>query len=101
MFINSRNYCIKIISILIILLFTEMLIPAVSIADVPSEPIRILEIEPSTSFDISDSMQSDLQTFFNKSVEVSKMPMPLFVSKIEQVNGYYHIIYIGNNQNGG
>ncbi|MCX7923771.1 MAG: DUF5057 domain-containing protein [Clostridia bacterium] len=63
-------------------------------------PLRILEVEPGTTFDITSNMKSSLETYFGRTIELTQMPMPLFISKVEQVNGYYDIVYIGNNQTG-
>ena len=63
----------------------------------PDQPIKILEIQPTTSFDITTAMESTLETYFQQKVEITKMSMPLLISKAEEINGLYDIVYIGNN----
>jgi len=60
-------------------------------------PVKILEIQPTTSFDITTAMKSTLETYFQQKVEITQMPMPLLISKAEEINGLYDIVYIGNN----
>lgn len=88
--------------LLAIMFLAAMFLPIFSTLSEASEGadtgiLRILEIQPSTSSDITSSMQETLETFFHRKVEITKMPMPLFISKADEVNGYYDIVYIGNN----
>ncbi|MDP4093536.1 MAG: DUF5057 domain-containing protein [Bacillota bacterium] len=60
------------------------------------QPLRILEVEPGLQFDINSTIKSTLQTYLGRTIELTQMPMSLFVSKIDEINGYYDIVYIGN-----
>ena len=97
----------NIISFLIIVLALCMLaaalffkgfafLPAVS-ADAAGSKIslRVLEIQPGTKYEL---FQSKLQEKFGSKYELElvQMPMKAFIGKIEEINGYYDIIYIGN-----
>ena len=88
--------------LLVMILIAVMLIPSLGTitaaeGSVSSEPVRILEIQPTTSYDITAAMESNLEVYFQRPVEIIRMPMPLLISKAEEINGAYDIIYIGNN----
>ena len=102
---EKRNNII--VSVLIIILAVCMLaaalffkgfafLPTVS-ADATGGKIalRVLEIQPGTKYELS---QSKLQEKFGSKydLELVQMPMKAFIGKIEEINGYYDIIYIGN-----
>jgi len=70
---------------------------------IPAAPdLKILEIQPGTSYDLSsetiNALKSDLG---NRNVTVRQMSMKEFVSNVETVNGLYDIVYIGNNKSDG
>jgi len=96
----------KVLCFIITLIFlTATFIPLLSpvsnasVGDVAS-PLRILEIQPSTASDITDSIKTDLKDYLGRDLEITTMPMSLFISKVADINGYYDIVYIGNNQTG-
>ncbi|WP_160675241.1 DUF5057 domain-containing protein [Clostridium sp. C8-1-8] len=64
--------------------------------------INILEIEPGDAFTLTQSAaKSGTETLSNKvsglSVTIRHMTMAEYVSSIEQINGKYDVVYIGNN----
>ena len=61
--------------------------------------IKILEVEPGRNFDLTDSMF--VGKFNNRVAQVTTMSMVEFVAKNDFINGYYDIVYIGNNTTGG
>lgn len=92
---RRKVYCL----VLAVILFTTALLPLpgnVAQASNPP-PVKILEIQPSTSFDITSTIKASLKSELSREIEVTTMPMPLFISKAEEVNGCYDIVYIGNN----
>ncbi len=95
---TKKGLCLLMTIILIVTLTLPPYATSTEAADSEAGSIiRILEIQPTTAFDITDTMKSSLGTFLGKEIEITKMPMPLFISKAEEVNGLYDIVYIGNN----
>ncbi|OPX43021.1 hypothetical protein CLHUN_31650 [Ruminiclostridium hungatei] len=88
--------------LLAVMLLATMLVPSFGTvtaveSSAGTEPVRILEIQPTTSYDITATMETSLETYFQRPVEIIRMPMPLIISKAEEINGAYDIVYIGNN----
>lgn len=68
----------------------------------PLPALQLLEIQPGLRYDVNDAVKSSLSSYLGgRSIEVTHMPMAEFVSKVEEVNGKYDIVYIGNNKSGG
>jgi len=67
------------------------------------EPVKILELQPGTTFDLSGNSQliSSLETQFGREVVVDPVSMVEFVSRVDEVNGKYDIVYVGNNNSAG
>ncbi len=51
--------------------------------------LEVLEIQPNNSFELTENM-------FDVDVNITTMSMPEFISKIDEVNGKYDIVYVGN-----
>ncbi|MDD3225045.1 MAG: DUF5057 domain-containing protein, partial [Clostridium sp.] len=60
--------------------------------------LNLLEVEPGKNFAIS---KDDFDEIGNYKVNITQMSMPEFISNIENINGKYDIVYIGDNVNGG
>lgn len=56
--------------------------------------ISILEIQPNHSFELSDDIFDDYDDSFE--VTLTQMSMPEFISKVEDINGKYDVVYMGN-----
>ena len=82
------------------------------VPDTPSNPvppnielngnIRILEIQPGDSFKLqgqSNLLSTGIDTYIyqEQTIVIEHITMPEFIGKIEQLNGYYDVIVIGNN----
>lgn len=54
--------------------------------------LRVLEVQPGTQYELNDS-------YFDSEyhVELVQMPMSGFIGQIDEINGKYDIVYIGNN----
>ncbi len=67
---------------------------------VPAGPtLNVLEVQPGTTYDLTQSLLSG--TFPNNTINITQMSMPEFISKVDEINGKYDIVYIGNNTDGG
>lgn len=65
-----------------------------------SNEFRVLEVEPGFSFDFSaNTFKSN--DFDGRPIKLDQMSMDEFISKIDVINGFYDIVYIGNNKNDG
>ena len=73
---------------------------------ISNEKIRILEVQPGNKFtlgssnaglDIESSVNVDGNTY---NVLIDHIPMPEFIGKIDELNGYYDVIVIGRNSSG-
>lgn len=73
---------------------------------ISNERIRILEVQPGNKFtlgssnagvDIESSVNVDGKTY---NVLIDHIPMPEFIGKIDELNGYYDAIVIGRNTSG-
>lgn len=74
---------------------------ALSLTTLPAVPLstlKVLEIQPGTNFDLSTDLLSS--TFPNNLIDLTKMSMPEFISKVDEINGKYDIVYIGNSSLG-
>lgn len=88
--------------LLAVMLLATMLVPSLGTVTAAedgagTEPVRILEIQPTTTYDITAAMETALETYYKRPVDIIRMPMPLLISKAEEINGAYDIVYIGNN----
>ncbi len=92
---RRKVYCLAIAALFLLTTFLPLTGNVAQAANPP--PVKILEIQPSTSFDITSTIKSSLRNELGREIEVTTMPMPLFISKAEEVNGCYDIVYIGNN----
>lgn len=54
--------------------------------------IKVLEIQPGNKF--------NLKTDEANGVYVTQMDMPTFISKVDEINGQYDVVYIGRNNTG-
>lgn len=72
----------------------------------PRQTVTILEIEPGNSFKLSESTTATsgtetLKTKYNdKTVTVDHLTMAEYISKVDQINGKYDIVVLGNYQKG-
>jgi Cna protein B-type domain. len=64
-----------------------------------SSNLNILEVQPATTYDLTTSFLSG--AFPNSTINLTQMSMAEFISKVEEINGRYDIVYIGNNTSGG
>lgn len=65
---------------------------------VKSETFRILEVQPQyTSYELSQTLLASKFSYTN--VVLEQMPMSQFIARIEELNGKYDIIYVGNASN--
>ena len=63
--------------------------------------LQVLEVQPGTQFELNaDTIKNNYSAILNRlnkdEVVITKLSMPEFVSKIDQLNGKFDIIYIGN-----
>ena len=72
---------------------------ALSVTTSPRIPLNVLEVQPGTTYDLTASLLSG--TFPNNTINITQMPMAEFISKVDEINGEYDIVYIGNNTTGG
>lgn len=56
--------------------------------------LEVLEVQPGTSYDLTNF---DWSFIPDRTVHLTQMSMPEFISKIDEINGKYDIVYIGNN----
>lgn len=64
--------------------------------------LKVLEVEPGTSYDLqtyNNSTQKINNVSYN--LNITSMPMSQYISTIDQINGEYDMVYIGNNTYGG
>lgn len=59
--------------------------------DISDRVIKILEVEPSNDFRLDTKVLQD-----PSKVEITKIDMPRFISMIDEIDGKYDIVYIGN-----
>ena len=64
----------------------------------PGPTLKVLEVQPGTTFDLTTSLLSG--SFPNNPIELTKMSMPGFISKVDEINGKYDIVYVGNSSLG-
>lgn len=92
----------KLGSILCAFLLSLALLPLPSYGATPAQPqkpaLEVLEVQPGTSYDLSALTTSDWSSCIpDRTVHVTQMTMPEFISKVDEINGKYDIVYIGNN----
>lgn len=94
-----NRYIKKILSLMLILVFVlAQMNLNINIKKVKADEnsdsgltkLKILEIEPGDHYVLDQSM-------FSSNVDITQMPMSEFIGKIENINGLYDIVYIGNN----
>lgn len=84
----------KIILVLFAILISTTLIQLPAFGAAPST-LEVLEVQPGSSTDLT---ATTLITIFNgRTVHLTQMSMPEFISKVDEINGKYDIVYIGNN----
>ncbi len=64
---------------------------------VKPEEFNVLEIQPEREFELTEEMFADM----GHSVTVDQMSMREFVGNVEDINGKYDVVYIGNKNEGG
>ncbi|MEA4901298.1 DUF5057 domain-containing protein [Desulfitobacterium sp.] len=89
-------------SVLLAFLLSLMLLPVPAYGGTPAQPqkpaLEVLEVQPGTSYDLSALTTSDWSSCIpDRTVHVTQMSMPEFISKVDEINGKYDIVYIGNN----
>lgn len=62
--------------------------------EVQEKGISILEIQPNHSFELNDSIFNSYDEAYE--ISLTQMSMPEFISKVEDINGKYDVVYIGN-----
>ena len=65
--------------------------------------IKILEIEPTDNFKLTkNNSKTGIEEFYynGTKINITHITMPEYISKVDQINGYYDIVYIGNKENG-
>lgn len=97
--INSRTVALLILFTLVISLF----MPPNSFraeGNAAAKPtLRILEVQPGIIMGTGAPTIFDLQSTYSTSkynVIVDRLPIAGFISKIDTINGYYDIVYVGN-----
>lgn len=61
--------------------------------------IKILEIEPTDNFKLTkNSSKTGIEQFYynGTKINITHITMPEYISKVDQINGYYDIVYIAN-----
>lgn len=89
----------KLVSVVLAILVSTTLIqvPVNAGTTPPPQVIRdleVLEVQPGTSYDLTNFDFSGI--FTGREVNLTQMSMPEFISKVEELNGKYDIVYIGN-----
>lgn len=70
------------------------------LADTLNTKISILEIQPGTRYNLEKSFNTYIGSTYC-TFNVTQMPMSQFISTVDQINGKYDIVYVGNNTTGG
>jgi|GEM_PF-1715661 len=74
-------------------------LPVTTLPAVPTgPPLKVLEVQPGTTYDLTELLLS--KAFPNNPADITQMSMPEFISKVEEINGKYDVVYIGNNPSG-
>lgn len=56
--------------------------------------LEVLEVQPGTSYELTNF---DWSFIPDRTVHLTQMSMPEFISKVDEINGKYDVVYIGNN----
>lgn len=102
--IISMNIAIIFIGVLILnnFVFKAKEIQAITDRNI----IKILEIEPTDDFKLTKLTNNNSKTgieefdYNGTKINITHITMPEYISKVDQINGYYDIVYIGNKGNG-
>ena len=100
--IISMNIAIIFIGVLILnnFVFKAKEIKAITDRDI----IKILEIEPTDDFRLTNNASKTGVEEFDyddgTKINITHITMPEYISKVDQINGCYDIVYIGNKGNG-
>ncbi|HBV89024.1 MAG TPA: hypothetical protein DEF42_20830 [Desulfosporosinus sp.] len=74
-------------------------LPVTTLPAIPTGPLlKVLEVQPGTTYDLSVLLLSG--AFPNNPIDITQMSMAEFISKVEEINGKYDVVYIGNNPSG-
>jgi hypothetical protein len=64
--------------------------------------LKILEVQPGTSYDLQSYNNTKVNiNNVTYTLNITSMPMSQYISIIDQINGEYDVVYIGNNTSGG
>jgi hypothetical protein len=59
------------------------------------ESLSILEVQPTASYRLDETIISEA---LDRSVEITQMPMSVFIANRQQLNGLFDVIYVGEKQ---